>query len=207
MRADLEFIAAHGHDFADALESPYVTEALERELRSRHESEETKGPSRPENAGEGKAPDFWCAFEEPGGLNIAAQDLREAAICAKEALERRRPLITREGFAYGRANYDDVGGAGKVYSIYNLPLKQGFVMRCLALFGKYRAGVASTVQDGPFANFARTVWVLATGEPESLAGAISDTFKDIRDPNASPALLAALLDLPEGTLPPQKTRR
>lgn len=207
VRDKLDFIATHGHDFADALETPYVIEALERELQSQPESEKTIGSSTLKKTGEEKGHDFWCTFEEPAELNVVAQDIRTAAVLAKQALERRKTLITREGLAYERANYADVGGAGKAYSVNNLPLKQGFVMRCLALFGKYRAGVASTVQDGPFANFARTVWVLATGEPESLAGAISDTLKDIRDPNASPALLAALLDLPEGTLPPQKTRR
>ena len=138
---------------------------------------------------------------------MAAQNLREAANLAKQALERRIPSITREGYAYGRPHYDDVGGKGKAYSVYNLPPKRGFVMRCLALFGEYRTGVASTVQDGPFANFAQAVWTLATGKSENLEKAISSTFRDIRDSNASPTLLAALIDLPEGTLPPTKTRQ
>ncbi len=207
VRDKLDFIATHGHNFADALETPYVIEALERELQSQPESEKTIGSSTLKKTGEEKGHDFWCTFEEPAELNVVAQDIRATAVLAKQALERKKTLITREGLAYGRANYADVGGTGKAYSVNNLPLKQGFVMRCLALFGKYRAGVATTVQDGPFAEFAQAVWTLATGKAEDLEGAIRGTFQDIRSSNTSPALLAALLDLPEGTLPPTRTRR
>ncbi len=184
VKTNLELIADLGKrdGLADALEDPFVIEALKREIALDENSDH-------------------------GWLDELGRRIREAANPAKKALQRRGVLITEGSPIYDRPLYYDPGGDGTAYSIDKLPLKQGFVMRCLALFGKYRPEIATDVPDRPFAKFTQKVWSLATGKEESLEKAMSNVFKAIRDNSASPPLLAALLDLPEKTLPPGQPAR
>lgn len=180
VRRNLGFIAAHGDEFADALDSPYVLDAL--------------------------APDIPLGeASDDSDLHSLVPRLRQITVAAKEALERREPLITKKGLAYGDPYYKDVGGSGNVLSVDQFPLKQRFVDRCLDLFGQYRPGVATETPGGPFARFVGATWDMATGKPEELRKAIKETFRAIR--SGSPKSIAARLNLPEGTLPPRKTRR
>ena len=141
----LRVLAAHGQHLADALKSQYVADAIDRELSL------------------GALPDLGdkrrlrpitrrvlsqVFVGRSGAYKILGHLIGVIAHLADRALERRVPLITEDGLKYGDLYYKDNGGReSTALSIDGLPLKQRFVVRCLKLFGKYRPGVASTVDD------------------------------------------------------------
>ena len=192
----LDLLATRGREVAAVLKSPYVADALDRELDLGALPDE-RGRRRSRHT-------IRSRLSRAGSYRVIGLLIQALAIVAERALDRRLPLITADGTAYGPPYYNDLGGRGTAYEIGNLPLKKSFVMRCLALFGEYRPGVASASPDGPFARFAQTIWSLSTGEEVDLSNAIKTAFRNVRSGDVSPALLAALLDLPDGTLPPRK---
>ena len=209
VRDRLKVLSEWGKELSRALKSPYVADALDRELSlGALPDERDKRRTRPIT----NLLLSQLHLGRRGPYKVLGHLVGVIALLANRALLRRVTLITEKGLEDGDLYYQDKGGRGSALSIDGLPLKQRFVVRCLKLFGQYKQQVASTVPDRPFAKFAKALWRLTTGNldsdnEESLDAAIRKVFSLLRGKGANPAALAALLDLPSGTLPPPKSHR